>query len=82
MVRALVLMQVARGHVPAAAKKLAEMDEVVDVYSVAGEFDLVAVVQSSEYERVAEIVTEKIGSIDAVTRTNTLMAFRSYKFTL
>jgi anthranilate phosphoribosyltransferase len=82
VIRALVLMEVQRGQVPATAKKLAEMDEVVDVYSVAGDFDLVALVQSNEYERVAEIVTEKIGSVETITRTKTLMAFRSYKFTL
>ncbi|MDH7602978.1 MAG: Lrp/AsnC family transcriptional regulator [Armatimonadota bacterium] len=81
MVRALVLMHVQRGKVPQTAKQLADMDEVVDVYSVAGEYDLVAIVQSEEYERLAEVVTEKIGSIETICRTTTLMAFRSYKFT-
>jgi len=79
--RALVLMNVARGKVSATAKKLSEMDEVVDVYSVAGEYDLVAVVQAGEYERLAEVVTEKFGAVDTIIRTMTLMAFRSYKFT-
>ena len=41
MIRALVLMNVERGQVPATAKRLADMDEVVDVYSTAGDFDLV-----------------------------------------
>jgi len=81
LVRALVLMHVERGQVPQTAKKLAEMDEVVDVYSVAGEYDLVAIVQCEEYERLAEVVTEKIGALQSIVRTTTLMAFRSYKFT-
>ncbi|MGC8863084.1 MAG: Lrp/AsnC ligand binding domain-containing protein [Armatimonadota bacterium] len=51
------------------------------MYSVAGEYDLVAIVQSEEYERLAEVVTEKIGAIETIVRTTTLMAFRSYKFT-
>lgn len=80
MVRALVLMNVQRGQVPKTAKQLAEMDEVVDVYSVAGDYDLVAIVQTEEYERLAEVVTEKLQLLDAVVRTTTLMAFRSYKF--
>ena len=81
MIRALVLMNVERGQVPATAKRLADMDEVVDIYSVAGDYDLVALVQSEEYERLAEIVTEKVQSLEAVRRTTTLMAFRNYKFT-
>ncbi len=82
MIRALVLMKVDRGRVPQAAKQLAEMDEVVDVYSVAGDYDLVAIVQSEEYERLAEIVTEKIQAVESVADTTTMMAFRSYKFSL
>jgi len=73
-------MNVQRGQVPKTAKQLAEMDEVVDVYSVAGDYDLVAIVQTEEYERLAEVVTEKLQLLDAVVRTTTLMAFRSYKF--
>lgn len=73
-------MNVQRGQVPKTAKQLAEMDEVVDVYSVTGDYDLVAIVQTEEYERLAEVVTEKLQLLDAVVRTTTLMAFRSYKF--
>lgn len=82
MIRALVLMKIKRGLVPAMAKQLAEMNEVVDVYSVTGPYDLVAIIQSAEYERLAEIVTEKLQGLDAIEQTTTLMAFRNYKFTL
>ena len=75
-------MNVERGKVPITAKQLATMDEVVDVYSVAGDYDLVAIIQCEEYERLAEIVTEKLQIIDTVSHTTTLMAFRNYKFSL
>jgi anthranilate phosphoribosyltransferase len=81
LVRALVLMNIERGKVPRTAKQLAEMDEVIDVYSVAGEYDLVAILQTEAYERLAEVVTEKLGTVEAIVHTTTLMAFRSYKFT-
>jgi DNA-binding Lrp family transcriptional regulator len=42
----------------------------------------VAIIQSAEYERLAEIVTEKLQAIDTVSHTTTLMAFRNYKFAL
>lgn len=80
MIRALVLMKIERGKVPMTAKQLAEMDEVVDVYSVAGDYDLVAIIQSEEYTRLAEIVTEKVQSLETIVGTTTLMAFRNYKF--
>jgi len=73
-------MNVERGKVPVTAKRLASMDEVIDVYSVAGGYDLVAIVQTQEYERLAEVVTEKLQAIDTVSHTTTLMAFRNYKF--
>jgi anthranilate phosphoribosyltransferase len=75
-------MNIKRGLVPAMAKQLAEMDEVVDVYSVTGPYDLVAIIQSAEYERLAEIVTEKLQGLEEIEQTTTLMAFRNYKFTL
>jgi len=74
-------MNVERGQVPKTAKQLAEMDEVVDVYSVAGDWDLVAIIQTEEYEHLAEVVTEKLQAIETIIQTTTLMAFRSYKFT-
>ena len=80
MIRALVLMNVERGKVPITAKQLAAMDEVVDVYSVAGGYDLVAIIQTAEYEHLAEVVTEKLQTLDHVSSTTTLMAFRNYKF--
>ena len=49
---------------------------------MAGDYDLVAIIQSAEYERLAEIVTEKLQGLEAITTTTTLMAFRNYKFSL
>jgi DNA-binding Lrp family transcriptional regulator len=53
--------------------------EVIEVYSIAGEYDLIAKVRVEEYERLAEIVTQKIQKIPGIERTKTLMAFKTYK---
>lgn len=78
MVAAVVLIRALPGDVPALARRLAGIDGVAEVYSVSGEYDLVAIVRVPEYERIAEVVTEEIATIAGIERTYTLTAFRVY----
>jgi DNA-binding Lrp family transcriptional regulator len=78
MVAALVLVRSVPGDVPALARRIAGIDGVAEVYSVSGEWDLIAILRVPEYERIAEIVTEEIAQISGIERTNTLTAFRIY----
>jgi DNA-binding Lrp family transcriptional regulator len=48
------------------------------VYSVAGDFDLVAVVRVRRHDDLADAVTKHIASLEGITRTHTLVAFRAY----
>jgi len=75
---ALVLINCEHGRVSETAQKLLDIPQVVEVYSVAGEYDLVAIIQVKEYEQMAEVVTDHVGQITGIARTTTLMAFRSY----
>jgi DNA-binding Lrp family transcriptional regulator len=78
MVAAVVLIRAVPGDIPALARRLAGIDGIAEVYSVAGDWDLVAVVRVAEYDRVAEVVTEEIAAVSGIERTNTLTAFRVY----
>jgi DNA-binding Lrp family transcriptional regulator len=78
MVAAVVLIRAVPGDIPALARRIAGIDGVAEVYSVSGEYDLVAIVRVPEYERVAVVVTEEISQIAGIERTNTLTAFRVY----
>lgn len=78
MVTAVVLAQADIRRIPETAQEMLDVPEVAEVYSVAGEFDLVAMVRVREYEQMAEVVTERLARIPGVTRTVTLMAFRCY----
>ena len=78
MVAAVVLIRAKRESIPAAARKVAEIEGVAEVYSVSGEWDLIAVVRVPEWEQIAEVVTERIAQIDGLERTETLVAFRVY----
>ena len=78
MVAAVVLIRAVPGDVPALARRIAGVDGVAEVYSVSGDYDLIAVLRVKEYDRIAAIVTEEIAQISGIERTNTLTAFRVY----
>lgn len=78
MVAAVVLIRAAPGDIPALARRIAGIEGIAEVYSVSGEYDLVAIVRVPEYDRVAQVVTEEISKVPGIERTNTLTAFRVY----
>ena len=78
MITTIVLIQADPKLIPQAATKLAGIEGVTEVYSVAGEWDLIAIVKVPEYEQIAAVVTETFPTIPGVLRTQTLTAFRAY----
>ncbi len=78
MITTIVLIRVDPRLVPEAAAKLAGIDGVSEVYSVSGDWDLVAIVRVPEYEQIAQVVTEHFPSVPGIQRTQTLTAFRAY----
>ncbi len=78
MVNAIVLLNIARARVGEVAEKLAAIEGISEVYSVAGRFDLVAVVRVKSNEALADIVTNKMQKLEAIEATETLIAFRAY----
>ncbi|HVB74544.1 MAG TPA: Lrp/AsnC ligand binding domain-containing protein [Ktedonobacteraceae bacterium] len=78
MVSAVVLINVQRGQVNETAQSLLEIEGVAEVYSVTGEYDLVALLRLHKYEDLAEVVTNRLVNLPGITKTNTLMAFQCY----
>jgi len=78
VVHAVVLIQCEIDEIPEAAEAIAELDGVSEVYSVAGEFDLVAVVRVAEHEDLAGVIPGGIAKVEGVVRTETLIAFQVY----
>ena len=58
MITTIVLIRAEPSSIPATAQFLAEIDGVTDVYSVSGDWDLVAIVKVAEYDQIAKVVTE------------------------
>ena len=78
MVTAIVLIKVERLKLQETAEALLELDEVKEVYSVAGEYDLVAIVRVRRHEDLADVVTRHIACCDGIVATRTVVAFRAY----
>jgi len=78
VVHAVVLIQCEIDRIPEAAQAIAELEGVSEVYSVAGEFDLVAIVRVAEHEDLARVIPGGVAKVDGVVRTETLIAFQVY----
>jgi DNA-binding Lrp family transcriptional regulator len=78
MITAILLCTVNRQRIPETAQALLRIPEVSEVYSVAGDYDLVAIVRVRKHEDLAEVVTSELAPLDAIIRTNTLIAFRAF----
>ena len=78
MITAIVLIETERRRHEETAEALLEIDEVKEVYSVAGAWDLVAIVRVRAYDQMAEVVPARIGRVPGIIRTTTLMAFQCY----
>ena len=78
MITALVLFNVELGRVTSLAEELLTIEGVTEVYSVAGPYDLVAIVRVREHEQLSGLVTERIASLPGIAATETLIAFRAF----
>jgi DNA-binding Lrp family transcriptional regulator len=83
MVTAFVLISAKRDLIPETAQALSALEGVAEVYSVAGEFDLVAVIRVRTNEELADLVTGRLLKLKGIERSETLIAFRAFsKFDL
>ncbi|QKT07611.1 Lrp/AsnC ligand binding domain-containing protein [Gordonia sp. X0973] len=78
MLTAFVLITADVHSIPETAQDVADIDGVTEVYSCAGDVDLIAKVRVRDHEQVAEVVTNRINRLPGVARTTTHIAFRSY----
>ncbi len=78
MITAIVLVRAATDRIPETAQAIADIEGVAEVYSCAGDVDLVAVVRVSEHEELARLIPGKISKVDGVLDTDTHIAFRSF----
>jgi DNA-binding Lrp family transcriptional regulator len=78
VVTAIVLIKAEIQHIPEVAQVIAEIPEVSEVYSVTGDFDLVAIVRVRAHDELADVIPGGLNRVPGVTATQTHIAFRTY----
>jgi len=67
-----VLITIAPTHEHDVSTKLSKVPEIIELQTLFGEYDLIAKIEADDFEKLAEIVINKIRSIEGVIDTKTL----------
>ena len=78
MTNAIILLKVSKDRINEVAETIVDLDGVSEVYSVAGQYDLAAVIRARGDSQVASLVTEQILKAEGILASETLIAFRTY----
>jgi DNA-binding Lrp family transcriptional regulator len=78
VITAIVLIETDVNRIPEAAEQIAGIEGVSEVYSVAGDADLVAMVRVREHDHLADVIADKVSKVPGVRETKTFSAFRTY----
>jgi DNA-binding Lrp family transcriptional regulator len=78
MVSAVVLITCERNQIVRVAEQLAEIDGISEVFSVAGQYDLVAIVRVPNNAALADLVTARMLQVGGILDSETLISFKVY----
>jgi DNA-binding Lrp family transcriptional regulator len=78
VVNAVVLVQCEIDEIPEAAQAIADIPGVSEVYSVAGEYDLVVIIRVKDHDDLSSVIPDGVAKVNGVVRTETLIAFQVY----
>jgi DNA-binding Lrp family transcriptional regulator len=78
MTHAVVLIEAERDALSTLGSELADIEGVAEAYSVTGQWDFVAIVRVPDHEQLADVVTDHIGALSGVARTQTMVAFAAF----
>jgi len=78
MVTAIVLIHAERSKINEVAEQLAEMEGISEVFSVSGNYDLIAIARVPSNDDLANLVTKKLLSISSIVKSETMLAFKAF----
>ena len=78
MTHAIVLIEAEREAIRTLGGELADVEGVTEAYTVTGEWDFVVIVRVRTPDDVAEVVTQRMGALAGIKRTQTMVAFGTY----
>jgi DNA-binding Lrp family transcriptional regulator len=77
MVTAIILINAVRDKIPETTSALADLPGVSEVYSIAGPYDIAAIIRVKENQELADLVTKKMLKVDGIEKSTTLIAFEA-----
>ena len=78
MTTAFVLINVDRPKIKQSIKQIQELAGVSEVYTVAGEYDLVAVLRVKDNTELSRILADDMPHMKGITHTKTLIALEAF----
>jgi DNA-binding Lrp family transcriptional regulator len=78
VITTIVMISVETDKIPEVAEQIAGLDGVSEVYSVAGDVDLIAIVRVREFDQIAEVIAGRLSKVPGVLHTDTHVAFRAF----
>lgn len=72
------MVNAAVDRIPEVAEAIADLEGVSEVYSVAGDVDLVAMVRVRRHEQLHDTIAGRLNKVEGVLSTQTLIAFQAY----
>lgn len=78
MITAIVLIKADMGSIPEVGEAIAQLEGVSEVYSITGEYDLIAMVRVHRHDDLAEVIPGRLNKTPGVLSTETHIAFRTY----
>ena len=73
MITAFVLIKTDASRIPETAEEISAIQGISEVYSVTGEWDLIAVARVAKHEELADVIADRLSKVPA-----THIAFRAY----
>ncbi|WP_026530663.1 Lrp/AsnC family transcriptional regulator [Haematomicrobium sanguinis] len=78
MVTAFVHIRTAQNRIPETAQEISEIPGISEVYSVTGEWDLIAIARVANHEEFATVIADRLSKVEGVEGTTTQIAFQAF----
>jgi DNA-binding Lrp family transcriptional regulator len=78
MVTSIILINAERTKINEVAEQIAGLDGISEVYSVSGNYDLIAIARVASNEELADLVTKKLLGINSILKSETMLAFKAF----
>lgn len=78
MITAFVMIKTDATRIPESAQEISELEGISEVYSVTGEWDLIAIARVQKHEDLADVIADKLSKVKSVVSTTTQISFRAY----